>query len=354
MEPLLFTGATGAEPAPAPNPWENFWDQVVDFFKNNYWNLLKVLAIIVIGLLVIWLFVVILKKFMRSKQVDPMVIRFTAGIIRFTLLLFLVLIVLATMGIEVSGFTTAVSAAVLAVGMALKENLSNLANGLILVGSKRYRSGDYIFVGSVEGTIKEIGFLFTCLETPDGKQVLMPNSTMVNNQVTNVSAKGTRRINIDLGVAYETDVDQVKEIVIAVMKSNGKVYLDPAPFCRLKTLGDSSINFFCNCWVDKEDYWDVYYYLMENIFNELKRANISIPFQQIEMRQRVDEVIMPVDKSVLPERIEKKRVARKKSFNIDEWEENIALPIPAPKKSAPKKKEAAKKEPAKKSEPKKK
>ena len=106
---------------------------------------------------------------------------------------------------------------------------------------------------------------------------------------------------------YESDVEKVKTIVKDVMKSNGKVYLEPEPFCKLKTLGESSLNFFANCWVDNSDYWDVYYYIIENVYNEFKRNNITIPYKQIEIRQRTDEVLMPVIEKPLPERVEKVR-----------------------------------------------
>ena len=110
-------------------------------------------------------------------------------------------------------------------------------------------------------------------------------------------------------VAYETDVELVKKIVIDVMKSDGRVYIKEGnePFCRLKTLGTNSIDFTANCWCDNEDYWDVYYYVIETVYNEFKRNNISIPYNQLEVRNRTDKVVMPYDKAKLPERVEKER-----------------------------------------------
>ena len=108
-------------------------------------------------------------------------------------------------------------------------------------------------------------------------------------------------------MAYETDVDLVKRIVTEVMTSDGRVYLDPAPFCKLKVFNASSIDFFANCWCDAADYWDVYYYVMEHVFNEFKRHGVSIPFAQVEVRERKDEVKMPYREEPLPERVEKAR-----------------------------------------------
>ena len=114
-------------------------------------------------------------------------------------------------------------------------------------------------------------------------------------------------------VAYESDVELVKKIVTEVMTSNGKVYLDPAPFCRLKVLNASSIDFAANCWCDNEDYWDVYYYITENVYNEFKRKNISVPYNQLEIRERKDKVVAPVVGKKLPQRVEKERPNREES-----------------------------------------
>jgi hypothetical protein len=131
----------------------------------------------------------------------------------------------------------------------------------------------------------------------------------VNSSVINAGANPVRRVDFTFSVAYETDVELVKKIIIDVMKSNGKIYVEEGkmPFCRLKTLGSSSIDFFANCWCDTEDYWDTYYDVMENVYNEFKRNGISVPFTQIEMRNRTDKVVMPYNKEKLPQRVEKQR-----------------------------------------------
>ena len=132
----------------------------------------------------------------------------------------------------------------------------------------------------------------------------------IHSEVINAGANKTRRVEWTFSVAYESDVEQVKKIIIDVMTSNGKVYVNDkyTPFCRLKTLASSGLDFFANCWCDAEDYWDVYYYVVETVYNEFKRNNISVPFAQLEVRNRVDVVKMPFDKKPLAERVEKKRV----------------------------------------------
>lgn len=299
--------------------FEEFWNKIVNFFTSNAWNILLFFATLIIGTIVIWLIMTIIKAVFKKRQMDMVASRFICSIIRFVLWLVLVIGILSGMGVPITGLTTAVSAIVLAVGVALKDNISNLANGIIIVSSKKYKTGDYVVVEDVEGSIIEINFLFTALKTPDGKQVLMPNSAMVNSKVINMGAFPTRRVQLTISVAYESDVELVKKTITDVMKSNGKVYLDPAPFCRLKTFGSSSLDFFCKCWVDGEDYWDVYYDLTEGIFNELKRNGIVIPYQQIEIRERKDTppTIVIEEKR---ERIEKKRAPKKKKVDVEDWE----------------------------------
>ena len=111
-------------------------------------------------------------------------------------------------------------------------------------------------------------------------------------------------------------VETVKKLVTDVMKSDGRVYLDPEPFCRLKNLGASSLDFFAYCWADSEDYWGVYYNILETVYNEFKKNNISVPFNQIEVRNRTDNVVMPFDKAPLPERVEKIRAAEE-GFDLE-------------------------------------
>lgn len=236
--------------------------------------------------------------------------------IKVCLYLVFILVLLSTIGIEITGIITALSALLLAVGMALQNNIANLANGIVIVSTHMFKKGDWIIVGSEQGSIVDINFLFTTLHTADNKKVTIPNSSIVNGSVVNAGANPKRRVEFTFSVAYETDVETVKKLVTDVMKSDGRVYLDPEPFCRLKNLGASSLDFFAYCWADSEDYWGVYYNILETVYNEFKKNNISVPFNQIEVRNRTDNVVMPFDKAPLPERVEKVRVAEE-GFDLE-------------------------------------
>ena len=289
--------------------WSNIWSTIANFFSDNVWNIVAFFATLIIGIVVIKLLNALLKKVLSKTKLEEVAANFILTIVKFLLWLVLILVLLSVIGVQVTGIITALSAAILAVGMALQSNIANIASGIVIVATKMFKKGDYITVGDKEGSIAEINFLFTTIFTKDNKKITIPNSTIVNSAVINAGANPKRRVDFTFSVAYESDVEEVKSIVLEVMKSNGKVDLDPAPFCRLKTFAASSIDFFANCWCDSEDYWEVYYYVTETVFNEFKRKGISIPFAQVEVRERKDDVKMPFREEPLPERVEKERPA---------------------------------------------
>ncbi len=296
--------------------WGKIWNDIVEFFRSNIWNIVWFFVILVGGIVLIKILLNVTRRILNKTKMEKIAQQFICTILKFVLYLVLILLLLSQVGVEITGILTACSAIILAVGMALQNSIANVANGIIIISSKMFKKGDYIITGGVEGKITDINFLFTTLITNDNKKITLPNSNIINGEVTNLGAFPKRRVDFTFSVAYETDVELVKKIVTDVMISNGCVDLDPAPFCRLKNLGASSIDFFANCWCDGEDYWDVYYYIVENVYNEFKKNNISIPYNQLEVRTRTDEVKMPVIQQALPERVEKVR-EHKEKFNLE-------------------------------------
>ncbi len=295
--------------------WQKLWSEIATFFTDNVWRIVGFFATLLIGIILIKLIMLAFRKTFERTHMEKIAQQFILAIIKFLLWLALVLGLISIIGIELTGIVTALSAALLAVGMALQDNISNLANGIVIVSTRMFKKGDYIIVGGVEGSIVDINFLFTTLLTPDNKRVTLPNSTIVNSSVVNAGANKLRRVDFTFSVAYETDVELVKKIVIDCMHANGKIYDNDKykPFCRLKTLNSSSIDFFANCWCDNEDYWDIYYYVTETVYNEFKKNNITIPYAQLEVRNRTDSVVMPFDPASLPQRKEKEREEEPKS-----------------------------------------
>ena len=290
------------------------WQTIKDYFSENYMAVIKFFAVLIVGIILIKIIRSLFAKVFARTKMEKIAQNFLLAIIKFILWLILVLALLSVIGVEINGILTAVSAAVLAIGMALQSNIANLANGIVIVSTHMFKKGDFISVAGSDGSISEINFLFTTIMTTDNKKITLPNSMIVNNAVVNAGANPKRRVDITFSVAYESDVEKVKQIITDVMKSNGAIYLDPAPFCRLKTLNASSLDFFSNCWCDSQDYWNVYYYIVETVYNEFKKNNISVPYTQYEVRSRTDNVVMPFNPDPLPPRIEKVRTEEKTVF----------------------------------------
>ncbi len=284
------------------------WNDIVIFFNTNIWNILLFFSILVFGTITVKIIINILKRILRRSKMEGITQGFIVAFIKIALYLVLILSLLSVIGVQISGIITALSAAILAIGVALQNIIANVANGIVVVSTRMFKNGDYITVGDVSGAVSNINLLFTTISTTDNRRITLPNSMLINNEVINNGSYEKRRVDFTFSVAYETDVELVKEIVVNVMKSNGKVRLDEKqPFCRLKVLGASSLDFAANCWCDNEDYWDVYYYVVENVYNEFKRNNISVPYNQLEIRERKDKIVMPIIGESLPERVEKVR-----------------------------------------------
>ena len=299
-----MSGLLAAESETTKLDFVKIWNDIVTYFTTNYWNIILFFAILLIGIVVVKVLVKLLRALLGRSKMEKIAQSFIISIVKYLLYLVLVLCLLSVIGVNLNGVLTALSAAILAVGMALQNNIANLANGIIIVSSHMINEGDFISTGEVTGTVKTINFLFTTVNTTDNKRIYVPNSAIVNNPLTNFGANGTRRVDFTFSASYDADVELVKKTVTEVMYSFGKIKEEPKPFCRLKTLGSSSIDFFANCWCDAKDYWDVYYYVTENVFNEFKRKGISIPYSQTEIRIRTDDVRMPVAGDKLPEREE--------------------------------------------------
>jgi len=319
--------------------FKEIWNDIVNFFTNNVWDIVLFFAVLVFGVIVAKIILNICRRMLKKTKMEGITQGFLMAFIKTALYLVLILLLLSIIGVQVGGIITALSAAILAIGVALQNIIANVANGIVIVSTHMFKKGDWISVGGASGAVTNINFLFTTLTTADNRRITLPNSMLINNEVTNNGSYDTRRVEFTFSVAYETDVELVKKVVVDVMKSNGKVRLDNEPFCRLKNLGASSLDFFANCWCDSADYWDVYYYVVENVYNEFKRHDISVPFNQLEVRERKDNVKMPVIGKGLPERVEK---VREESTEIDLETASLSDIIKITKKTRKKKSKAEK------------
>ena len=253
-------------------------ETIIKYVTDYGIPVLKAIAIYIIGSWVIKKIMSAVKAVMSKKDYDESLQKFLVNLIGWALKIFLIITVVGTLGVETTSFAALIAAAGLAIGMALQGSLSNFAGGVLLMIFKPYKIGDLIEAQDVLGVVKEIEIFTTKLVSPENKLVIVPNGAMANGNITNYTAEGKIRVDTVIGVAYEEDIKQVKDVLLEVLTSNPKVLKDPAPSVNVMELADSSVNFAVRPFAKPEDYWDVYFATYENCKIALDKAGIEIPY----------------------------------------------------------------------------
>ncbi|NDV18022.1 mechanosensitive ion channel [Pseudodesulfovibrio sp. JC047] len=229
------------------------------------------------------------RKIIMKAHVDETLGMFLRNIIYYVLLAAVVIAALGQAGINVTSFLAVLGAAGLAVGLALKDSLSNFAAGVIIILLKFFKQGDYVTVGGESGVVTAVNIFNTVLTTPDNKVITVPNSAVLGGTITNVTANPTRRVDMIFGIGYSDDVLKAKTILKRILDEDPRVLDDPAPQVEVSELADSSVNFVVRPWCKTADYWGVYFGVTEKVKLIFDQEGISIPFPQ------QDVYLHPVD-----------------------------------------------------------
>ena len=266
------------------------WSSIIEFLKSNGIdsstvvtlgkNLVVALVIFYVGRFAISIVVRGLRKLMQKQEVDKTLETFVCNLVRIALLVVVIITAISALGIETTSFIAIFGAAGLAVGLALQGSLSNFAAGVLIVLFRPYRVGNYVEAAGVSGTIEQVQILTTILVTPDNKQIIVPNSQIMNSIITNYSAKDTRRVDMVVGVSYGDDLDKVRKTLEELVAADERILADPACKIAVSQLADSSVNFIVRPWVKAADYWGVTFDLTEAIKKRFDQEGISIPFPQ--------------------------------------------------------------------------
>ena len=243
-------------------------------------NLVIALLIVWIGRIVIGFVVRSLRKLMQRQDVDRTLETFICNLVRMALTIVVVIAAIGALGIETTSFIAIFGAAGLAVGLALQGSLSNFAAGVLIVLFRPYRVGDFVEVAGISGAVEQVQILTTVLCTGDNKQIVVPNSQVMNSIITNYSVKDTRRVDMVVGVGYDDDLDKVRETLEELVAADDRILKDPAPKIAVSELADSSVNIVVRPWVRTADYWDVHFDLTEAIKKRFDREGISFPYPQ--------------------------------------------------------------------------
>lgn len=265
---------------------ETFMNQCQYFLEQSGYQLITVIIVAILGILIIKSILKLVKQALLQSALDNSLVKFVLTIVKFVLYLALSFYCLSQLKIPLSGFVAALSAATLAIGLAIQDIIGGIANGLMLVTTRPFKVNDFVQIGSISGVIKEITLMHTILNTTDNKRISLPNKTVFNSDITNYSANPLRRLDITFGVDYDSDIEQVKRLIENICRRHPLVLAEPAPMVRLTNHNESSLDFITRVWVQNGDYWTVNFDLKEQVMEAFNAAGIGVPFPQVTLSYR--------------------------------------------------------------------
>ena len=264
--------------------WEQIQAVLWEFINGSGKAIAWAIAIFVVGLLVISIITkAVRKNSTKSRKIDNSAASFVTSIVSLVAYVFLVLVIIASLGFSTESIIAAFSSVMLAIALGLQNTLASLANGILLIFTKPFKAGDYVDIGGTAGTVKEIKLFSVKIVTPDNLTIVIPNNTVFGSTIINYSKMPLRRIDLTVPVAYDTDVAKLKGLVNELIAKDARISKDPAPFFRLTEYGASSLNFTLRAWTNASIYWDVRFDLLENILELLRANKIEIPFNQLDV-----------------------------------------------------------------------
>lgn len=296
----LFLQAKPAAPLMLPDSVQkaNFADTVnrvmnLDFHEllmglvgDAVWIVLKIflaLAIYLIGRWFVRRIVRLLDMAFERRNIDASLRTFLRNMTRVVFTLILVLVVVQTLGVNVTSIIALFSAATLAIGMALSGTAQNFAGGVMVLMMKPYRVGDYITAQGQSGTVREIKLFSTVIATVDNRTIYIPNNTIATSIIDNYSTSEERRVDWTVGISYGDEVETARRAILDILAADARILSDPAPVVWVKELSGSSVNLTIRVWVKTADYWDVFFENNEKFYNQLPGRGVNFPFPQMDV-----------------------------------------------------------------------
>ena len=269
----------------------------MDINVDALWSWVSAYSLNIIGALLI--FIVgkwlarrisnLLARLLEKNNFDLALVSFLTHLTYYALVVLVVVAAAGRLGINTTSFLTVIGAAGLAVGLALKDSLSNFAAGVMIVLFRPFTIGDVVSTAGITAKVEKITIFNTRFCSPDNQLIIVPNNKIIADIITNINAKDTRRVDLTVGISYSDDMAETKEILARLAKEDSRILADPAPFIAVAELADSSVNLVFRPWVKTADYWDVRFALTEKIKTRLDEAGISIPFPQQDVHLFVEK-----------------------------------------------------------------
>ncbi|MFR3938337.1 MAG: mechanosensitive ion channel family protein [Lachnospiraceae bacterium] len=263
--------------------WKEMFERYVPVVCDYLLRIALVLVIFFVGRKLIKNIVSLCDQALKRHGMEVTVRRFFCNVINALGYICMLGILLQTVGLTATSLTALVASAGVAVGLALQGSLSNFAGGVLILLMKPFVIGDYIVQGNTEGTVKEIGLVYTELITADNRLIVIPNGTLIDSSIVNVTATGKRRLELSVGIGYKSDLKKAKEVLIRLGENDPARDPENPVNVFVSELAESSVNLGLHVWVSSSEYWNAKWRLTENIKMAFDEEGIEIPFKQVEI-----------------------------------------------------------------------
>jgi small conductance mechanosensitive channel len=264
----------------SPETLKIILDEGIQLLYQVVPSLLYAIIFYLFGRYVVKKLILGLQLILEKRETNPSLSTFLLGLVKALLIVSLFIGVATIVGVPMSSFFAILGAAGLAIGLALQGSLSNFAGGVLILLFKPFQVGDVIIGMGHKGTVQRIDILYTHLFTFDNKEVVIPNGNLANADVINITSQLSRRVDINVGVAYSSDLKKVRKVVLGILAKDSRVHSEPEPVVLLNNFGDSSLDLVIRAWTDTDCFWEVYHETLEKIKEAFDKEQIEIPFPQ--------------------------------------------------------------------------
>lgn len=263
--------------------WEKMLDFIIELGTTAGLKLLYALAILIIGFKLSKWIINRISVSRAFKHMENSILKFMCNILKVALNATIIIAAAITIGIPATSFITILGSAGLAIGLALQGSLSNFAGSIMIMLFKPFKIGDYVKTGDIEGTVADINIFYTIMDTVDNKRISCPNGSLSNSNIINYTSQDMRRVDLVFSVSYDSDIEKIKKVMMNTVLSTENVLSNPEPIARLTGHSQSSLDFVLRAWCKTDDYWNVYFDLMEGIKDAFNKNGIEIPYNQMDI-----------------------------------------------------------------------
>lgn len=263
--------------------WNKVLEVVVNWMTSTGIKLVIGIVLLIVLFKIIDLFCKKLLKRLEKKGTDETISKFVIKIMKIVLKVIVLTCLVGYIGIETASISAVIASLGIGISLAVQGTLSNFAGGIIIIVMRPFKLGDFITSNGESGTVEDIKLFYTYLKTPDNRVVIIPNGSLANNVIVNVSMKEDRRVDVRMSVAYDSNIELCKNLIRKVCYENELIYKNPDVFVEIGEFSDSSIDLFVRVWCKNTNYWDVNFYLLDRIKKEFDSNGIEIPFNQLDV-----------------------------------------------------------------------